>query len=226
MHATHVPWDARATLAPVRITKYEHSALLLSKGDDILVIDPGNFLSLTDFLDVVGVVVTHEHADHWTDDNLTRILKDSPEARILGPAGVAAAATSFTVETVAAGDAVEVGPFSLRFFGGRHAVIHSSIPVIDNVGVLVDDEFYYAGDSFAAPGVPVGTLAVPAGAPWLKLSEAMDYVLEVKPKRAFPVHEMPLSLWGVELSSARLAWAVEQGGGQFHRLAPTEALDI
>jgi hypothetical protein len=46
---------------------------------------------------------------------------------------------------------VSGGPFTLRFFGGRHSVIHESIPVIDNVGVLVDDAFYYPGDSYAAP---------------------------------------------------------------------------
>jgi len=210
----------------VRITKHEHSTLLLEKGGEVLVVDPGNFLSLTDFPDVVGVVVTHEHPDHWTDDNLTRILKDSPRARILGPAGVAAAAEGFAVETVAAGDVVEVGGFSLRFFGGKHAVIHSSIPVVDNVGVLVDDELYYAGDSFALPGVPVGTLAVPAGAPWLKVAETMEYVLEVAPLRAFPVHEMPLSLWGLELYSSRIAWAVEQGGGELLRLSPGESIDV
>lgn len=64
------------------------------------------------------------------------------------------------------GDTVEAEPFTLRFFGGTHAVIHASIPVVDNLGVLIDDELYYAGDSFTVPeGVDVDVLAVPAGAP-------------------------------------------------------------
>jgi probable F420-dependent oxidoreductase len=76
---------------------------------------------------------------------------------------------------------VTVGDFTLRFFGGTHAVIHSSIPTIENVGVLVNEELYYPGDSYAVPeGIEVDTLAAPLGAPWLKIGEAMDYVLAVK----------------------------------------------
>lgn len=211
----------------MRITKYEHATLLVTLGDDSLVIDPGSFLTPPDFPDIVGIVVTHEHADHWTPEQLRRILEKNPEARILGPQGVAdAVGDEFTVEVVAAGDLAEVGPFTLEFFGGRHAVIHESIPVIDNVGVLVNDELYYAGDSYTVPDVEVGTLAAPAGAPWLKIGDAMDYVLAVKPKRAFYVHDMTLSVAGKQMASTRLKWATEQNGGTFTELQPGETLDV
>jgi L-ascorbate metabolism protein UlaG (beta-lactamase superfamily) len=210
----------------VRITKYEHATLQVGVGDDTLVIDPGSFLSHPDFTDVVAVVITHEHADHWTTEQVRRILDKNPGARVIGPQGVADAATELPVEVVAAGDVVEAGPFTLEFFGGRHAVIHESIPVIDNVGVLVNDELYYAGDSYTLPEVEVGTLAAPVGAPWLKIGEAMDYVLAVKPKRAFYVHDMTLSVAGKQMGAARLAWATEQGGGTFTELQPGETLDV
>jgi L-ascorbate metabolism protein UlaG (beta-lactamase superfamily) len=210
----------------VRITKYEHATLQVGVGDDTLVIDPGSFLSHPDFTDVVAVVITHEHADHWTTEQVRRILDKNPGARVIGPQGVADAATELPVEVVAAGDVVEAGPFTLQFFGGRHAVIHESIPVIDNVGVLVNDELYYAGDSYTLPEVEVGTLAAPVGAPWLKIGEAMDYVLAVKPKRAFYVHDMTLSVAGKQMGAARLAWATEQGGGSFTELQPGETLDV
>jgi L-ascorbate metabolism protein UlaG (beta-lactamase superfamily) len=210
----------------VRITKYEHATLQVGVGDDTLVIDPGSFLSHPDFTDVVAIVITHEHADHWTTEQVRRILDKNPGARVIGPQGVADAATELPVEVVAAGDVVEAGPFTLQFFGGRHAVIHESIPVIDNVGVLVNDELYYAGDSYTLPEVEVGTLAAPVGAPWLKIGEAMDYVLAVKPKRAFYVHDMTLSVAGKQMGAARLAWATEQGGGSFTELQPGETLDV
>jgi len=97
--------------------------------------------------------------------------------------------------------------------------------VIDNVGVLIDDEFYYGGDSYTVPDVPVSLLAAPVGAPWLKIGEAMDYVLAVAPRHAFPVHDMTLSVAGKEMASARLAWATEQGGGTFEVLQPGESVD-
>jgi L-ascorbate metabolism protein UlaG (beta-lactamase superfamily) len=212
----------------MKLTKHEHANLVLDKGNETLVIDPGAFTTpLTDLRNVVGIVITHEHPDHWTPEQLRRIVDTNPDVRIFGPAGVVAAASDFAVELVAAGDTVEVGAFTLRFFGEKHAVIHSSIPVIDNVGVLVNDTLYYAGDSFTIPeGVAVDTLAAPAGAPWMKVSDVMDYVLAVAPKHVFPTHEMVLSRAGKDMSNARLTWAVEQGGGDFHALEPGDTLDL
>jgi hypothetical protein len=101
---------------------------------------------------------------------------------------------------------VDAEPFRLEFFGGKHAVIHESIPVIDNVGVLVNDEFYYPGDSYA----------VPRG----------DFVLAVAPRQAFGTHDMTLSRIGKDMGRARLRWAVEQDGGELLLLEPGESADI
>jgi L-ascorbate metabolism protein UlaG (beta-lactamase superfamily) len=197
-----------------------------------LYIDPGSFTTALDnTANAVAVVITHEHADHWTPEQLGRIVEMNSDLRIFAPAGVARAIAAVNadldVTTVQAGDTVLIAPFTLRFFGATHAVIHESIPVIDNVGVLVNDELYYAGDAFTIPeGVEVGTLAVPAAAPWMKLSEAMDYVLAVKPKRSFTTHEMLLSRAGKELSNARIQGVTEQGGGEFFPLEPGDSLDL
>ncbi|MET0974501.1 MAG: MBL fold metallo-hydrolase [Leifsonia sp.] len=212
----------------MRLTKLEHAALVLDQNGDRLYIDPGSFTTaITESVGTVAVVITHEHADHWTPEQLKRIRDDNPDVRFFGPAGVVAAATDFPVEPVGDGDEITVGAFTLRFFGGKHALIHSSIPVVDNVGVLVNDTLYYAGDSFTVPtGVAVDTLAVPAGGPWMKIAEAMDYVMAVAPRHAFPTHEMVLSRAGKDLSNARLGWATEQGGGEYTALEPNESIDL
>jgi L-ascorbate metabolism protein UlaG (beta-lactamase superfamily) len=216
----------------MELTKYEHACMVLELADERLVIDPGIFsMPLGDLGDVVAVVITHEHGDHWTPEQVERILKRNPKATVYGPAGVAAAVAAdaeaeFDVTVVKHGDAIEAGPFSLKFFGEKHAVIHSSVPVIDNVGVLVNDNLWYGGDSYTIPPVPVHTLAAPSGAPWLKVGEAMDYVLAVNPKRSFPVHEMTLSTAGKNMAYARIAWATEQGGGKPFVLDPGESIDL
>jgi L-ascorbate metabolism protein UlaG (beta-lactamase superfamily) len=210
----------------MKVTKYEHATLLLSIGDDTLVIDPGMFLSAVDFGNVAAVVITHEHGDHWTPDQLGRILEKNPDTVVYGPAGVKAAAAGFEVREVKAGDTIEAGPFTLRFFGGKHNVIHESLPVVDNLGVLVNDELYYPGDSYTVPDVEIGTLAAPVGAPWLKIGEAMDFVLAVKPKRAFYAHDMTLSAAGKKMGAERLKWATEQHGGEFTVLEVGESLDV
>jgi L-ascorbate metabolism protein UlaG (beta-lactamase superfamily) len=212
----------------MKLTKLEHSALVLESTGQKLFIDPGSFTTpLTQTTNTVAVVITHEHADHWTPEQLDRIIEMNPNLLIFGPPGVAAAAPRHDITVVRNGDKTQAGPFSLRFFGEKHAVIHESIPIIDNVGVLVNDDLYYAGDSFTVPeGVQVGTLAVPAGAPWLKISEVIDYVLAVKPRRTFPVHEMLLSRSGKDLSNGRIKAATEQAGGEFFALEPLDTLDL
>ncbi|TDN92645.1 MBL fold metallo-hydrolase [Microbacterium sp. BK668] len=212
----------------MRVTKFEHAALTIENEGSKLIIDPGSFtLPLSDLNTVVAVVITHEHPDHWTADHLDQILKYSPGIPIYGPEGVAKAAGGYDITVVAPGDTVTLDDFTLRFFGGTHAVIHESIPVIQNVGVLVNEQFYYPGDSYAVPkGVDVTLLAAPIGAPWLKIGEAMDFVLAVAPRQAFGTHDMTLSVIGRDMARARLQWAVEQDGGQFLVLEPGEAADI
>ncbi len=212
----------------MRVTKYEHAALAVHDSGKTLVIDPGSFTNPLDELEnVVAVMLTHEHPDHWTPDHLDRLLTKFPDTPIFGPQGVADAAGGYDVTVVNPGETVTVDPFTLRFFGGRHAVIHESIPVIDNVGVLVNDAFYYPGDSYAVPeGVDVKLLAAPAGAPWLKIGEAMDFVLAVKPRRAFGTHDMTLSVIGRGMHRQRLKWAVEQNGGEFLELDPRDSADV
>jgi len=212
----------------MRITKHEHAALRIEKAGRLLLIDPGSFtLPLDDVARAVAVVLTHEHADHWTPEHLHRIRRDAGDIPVFAPEGVARAAAGHDITIVHPGDSVEAAPFTLRFFGGRHAVIHESLPVVDNLGVLVDDEFYYPGDSYTVPdGVQVGVLAAPVGAPWLKIGEAMDFVLAVAPRRAFTTHDMTLSTAGLDMGRARLRWAAEQGGGEFTALDPGDSIEV
>jgi len=211
----------------MRLTKLEHACLLLEEAGKTLIIDPGSFTTpLVGTSNVVAIVITHEHADHWTGDQLSRIIERNPDVRIFGPAGVAAAASEFDIAVVHGGDEIEAEPFTLKFFGEKHAVIHRSLPIVDNVGVLVNDVLYYAGDSFTVPDVTVDTLAVPAGAPWLKISETMDYVEAVKPRRSFPTHEMVLSVAGKTMSNARIDEATKLAGGEFFPLEPNDSLDL
>jgi L-ascorbate metabolism protein UlaG (beta-lactamase superfamily) len=212
----------------MRVTKYEHAALRIEVAGSALIIDPGTFTTpLEDLGSVVGVVLTHEHADHWSADHLDRILAATGGVPIFAPEGVALAAAGYDITVVQPGDTVTLGEFRLEFFGGRHAVIHDSIPVVDNVGVLVNDAFYYPGDSYTVPkGADVQLLSAPVGAPWLKIGEAMDFVLAVKPRRSFATHDMTLSVAGRDMGRARLKWATEQNGGEFFALDPGDSVDL
>jgi glyoxylase-like metal-dependent hydrolase (beta-lactamase superfamily II) len=204
----------------MKITKYEHACFVASIADKKLIVDPGSFtVPLPDSNNAVAVVITHEHADHWTPEHLHRILENSPGVKFFGPAGVAAAAADFDFTVVSGGEKVTVEPFELEFFGEKHAVIHSSFPIVDNT-------VYYGGDSFTQGPSGVALLAVPASAPWLKIGEVMDYVLEAKPKRSFAVHEMINSVIGNGMANGRIKDTTEKNGGEFFPLAPGESIEV
>jgi L-ascorbate metabolism protein UlaG (beta-lactamase superfamily) len=208
------------------VTKREHACLVLQHEGASLVIDPGSFTAVFDAPDLVAIVVTHEHADHVTVEHLDRLLAVSPDAALFAPAGVAAAVPGYAWQIVSAGDARAASPFTLEFSGGQHAVIHRSIPVVDNLGVMVNDALYYPGDSYTDPGVPVDVLAVPASAPWLKIGEVMDYLDAVRPRRAFPTHERVNSDAGNAMANARIRSVVEAHGGKFVPLTAGESLAL
>ncbi|MCS6576487.1 MBL fold metallo-hydrolase [Curtobacterium poinsettiae] len=211
----------------MEVTKLEHACQIITEGNTRLVLDPGNFTRPVDVTGVVAVVVTHEHQDHVTPEQLHRILAADPDAVVFGPEGVRAALadSGIAVEVVTDGDHRTVGPFELSFHGTRHQLIHSSVPIVDNTGVLVNGRLFHPGDSYTDPGVPVEVLAAPVGAPWLKVGEMMDAVAAIAPSRAYPIHEATLSDIGYDMHTGRLREAVEPAGSLVV-LRPGESLTI
>ena len=203
----------------MKLTKYEHACFTIEKDHHMLVVDPGNFA--TDYLpsnNVVAIVITHEHADHFDPEQLAAIMDKNPEATIIAGESVTSKIETFKTQTVSPGDKLRAGLFELEFFGGTHATIHRTIPAIQNVGVLINDLLYYPGDSFTLPGRPVDTLAIPAGAPWLKIGDALDFLELVKPRLAFPTHDAVLSDVGKGLADRLLGAVAEAGGIEYKRL--------
>ena len=176
----------------MQLTKYKHSCVRLDDGDRTLVIDPGMFSDLDAALDGAdAVLVTHEHADHLQPDRLRAAARAEPRLQIWAPAPVAASLADLgeQVLTVEPQQTFQAAGFTVRTFGGQHAVIHPIIPVIANVGYLVDEAVYHPGDSLIVPPVPVETLLLPVSAPWSKVAEVIDFAISVRAPRAYPIHD-------------------------------------
>ncbi len=211
----------------MNITKREHACLVVEQDGASLVIDPGSFTAPFAVEGLSAIVVTHEHADHVTREHLDRLLADAAGAvELFAPAGVVAAHPDYHWQIVDGGDVRSAGPFALAFFGGHHATIHRSLPIVDNVGVFVNETLYYPGDSFTVPTGEVPVLAVPASAPWLKIGEVMDYLDAVRPRHAFPTHERVNSDAGNAMANARITHVIESHGGRVTVLQPGETLEL
>jgi L-ascorbate metabolism protein UlaG (beta-lactamase superfamily) len=208
----------------MQITKYEHACLVLENDGKKVVLDPGAYTRPLDGLEnVVAIVITHMHDDHCNEQQIDRILSSSPGAKIYGTDEVCKRLNDYPTTPVHHGDFYREGGFSLEFFGDMHAEIHRSIPLLQNCGVMINESLYYPGDSYTRPDRAVEILACPTSAPWLKISDVMDFVAEIKPKHCFPTHNVHLSDIGHELNNGRVKQVVEAGGGSFAYLKPGES---
>ena len=63
----------------------------------------------------------------------------------------------------------------------------------------------HPGDSFYIPFEQVDVLALPSAAPWMKLSESVDYLRAMAPRVAVPIHQAILSDAGTGIHYGRLA---------------------
>lgn len=221
--------------------RLSHAGAVLEAEGASLFLDPGNFSSeqelataLASAAPIAGLVITHEHADHWTPETVDAVRAAAPDAPIFTTQATGealAAAGIHNLHTVREGDTPQAGPFALEFYGGRHEVLHSSIPTIDNIGVRVNGVFAYGGDSLTRPPFLADVLGVPIGSPWSNIAQVMDFVLNAAPRRAYLTHDGMLSQKGLGLFRARVEWCLEQVGGELITLPrldddPAARLDL
>ncbi|MBT2543178.1 MBL fold metallo-hydrolase [Streptomyces sp. ISL-44] len=210
----------------MKLIKRLHSCVQLEKDGHTLVIDPGAFSEPDAGLGADALLVTHEHPDHFDEGRLRAALDANPAAALWTLRSVAdrlAPAYPGRVHTVGHGDTFSAAGFDVQVHGELHAVIHPDIPRITNVGYLVDGSLFHPGDALTVPEAPVDTLMVPVHAPWNKVAEVIDYLREVKPRRAIDIHDAYLS----DIARPIYDMALDTLGGTDHgRLSAGDAADL
>lgn len=210
----------------MRLTHFGHSCVLVELDGAKILFDPGNFSH--GFEGITGldaILITHQHPDHADPARLPALVDANPGAGLYAdPQTTALLGDAWTA--VYPGDVFNVGEVQVTGTGGTHAVIHPEIPLIDNTAYLLGDaenpaKLMHPGDSLFVPERKVDVLAVPAAAPWLKISESVDYLRAVHPRVAVPIHQ------GVVAQEARGIYygrLTEMGpGGTEFRVLPEES---
>lgn len=225
----------------MKLTKFTHACIRLEKDRRVLVIDPGTFSESEEALaGAHAVLVTHEHNDHIDRPAVLAALRSNSSLEVYAPAGVAKSLTEAAevdatgsealadrIHTVEPGSDFEAAGFPVRTFGGQHAVIHAQIPVVSNIGYLVDGNVFHPGDSFVVPdGINVQTLLVPIHAPWSKVGEVVDFVISVRAPKAFPIHDGLLNELGRGIVEGHVTRIGARYGTSYTRLAPRESVEV
>ncbi|MFD4828865.1 MBL fold metallo-hydrolase [Streptomyces uncialis] len=210
----------------MKLTKKTHACVRLEKDGRSLVVDPGGYTEEDATRGAAAILVTHEHPDHFSEERLRAALDADPATTVWTLRSVAAqlsAAYPGRIRTVGHGDTFSVAGFDIEVHGELHAVIHPDIPRITNVGFLVDGSVFHPGDALTVPGRPVDTLMLPVHAPWNKISEVIDYVREVGPRRAYDIHDALLTDLARPLYDRQIG---SLGGAEHLRLAPGGTADL
>lgn len=161
-----------------------------------LLTDPGSFTAEAQekVTGLHGILITHEHADHFHLDSLKALRITNPSAVVVCNSTVATLiAEQFPecpVTVVGDGQSADVGGVKVEGFGKDHALVYPpNMGLVENTGYFVADTFYFPGDAFHNPGKPVDVLALPVAGPWMKVAEAVDFAKAIKARTAFGVHD-------------------------------------
>ena len=192
----------------MRITKLGHSCVRIEHDGHTLVIDPGMFTQPEAVDGVDAVLITHEHPDHYQPAHLTRtdapvLTIDAVARRIADDAPD----ISERVTLVAPGESFEAAGLPVRAVGELHAVIHPDLPRFHNSGYVVtvgEQRLFHPGDALTPPDEPVDVLCVVVSAPWIKVSEAVDFARLVGAPRNLAIHDRIYSEAGLNIVDGHL----------------------
>lgn len=176
----------------MKITKYGHCCLLIEEGGIRILTDPGTYSDQQNSVQNIDIVlITHEHSDHLHIESLKKVLANNPEAKIITNSTVGEKLSKENIKFLILEDGQNLTEQDILFeaFGKHHACLHPSIFPSQNTGYFIANKLFYPGDALTNPNKPVNILALPVAGPWIKVSEAIDYALTLKPKICFPVHD-------------------------------------
>ena len=126
------------------------------------------------------------------------------------------------------GQSLDIG-VSVEVVGVKHAVIHPELPHFDNSGYLLGVEgrtIFHPGDALTSLPVAPDLLLLPVSAPWLKVSEAIDYARDVGAPRSLAIHDAVYSETGLGIIDGHLKRFLAANDQEYVRLEAGEELSF
>jgi L-ascorbate metabolism protein UlaG (beta-lactamase superfamily) len=211
----------------MRITKLGHSCVRIEHDGVTVVVDPGAFTEPRAAEGADAVLITHEHLDHWSPEQLR--ATDAPVWTIAAVAAQVqeeAPDLAGRVTVVSPGSVFDVG-VPVRAVGEKHAVIHPELPHFDNSGYVLtlgETRVYHPGDALTTPDEPVDLLLAPVCAPWMAVAEGIEFARAVAAPRNLAIHDRVYSELGLGVVDRHFSRFLGADGLEYVRLADGEEL--
>jgi L-ascorbate metabolism protein UlaG (beta-lactamase superfamily) len=211
----------------MRITKLGHACVRIEHDGTTVVLDPGVFTDAEAVSGADAVLITHEHPDHYLPEHLL-----ATDARVFTVEAVAARireeapAVTERLTVVRPGEDFDAG-VPVRAVGELHAVIHPELARISNSGYLLrlgDVSVYHPGDALTEPGEDVDVLCVPVSAPWMRVSEAVEFARRVRAPRNLAIHDRVYSEAGLGIVDGHMDRFLPREGLEYVRRADGQDL--
>ena len=84
----------------------------------------------------------------------------------------------------------------------------------------------HPGDALTLPGAEVDLLCAPVSAPWMKVSEAIDFARAVGAPRSLAIHDRVYSETGLGIVDGHMARFLEPAGQSYTRLQDGADLEL
>lgn len=170
----------------MKITKFDHSCLLVETDDRTALFDPGVMSTPHIDLDVIDrlgdVFITHAHPDHYDAEFLKKLIDKFPTVRITTTQELSDQLNSQGVK------ATTTPPAGVEFFDSPHESVKPLFPQPEETGFHYLNVLTHPGDSHSFTETK-DILAIPFTAPWGANVRALNLVLELKPQYVLPIHD-------------------------------------
>jgi len=206
------------------ITKYLHSCLLIEEDNTVILIDPGEYtynakiFPLDTLAQLNYILITHEHADHFSLQFIKDIIAKFPDVAIISNQSVVKILEKENLPAASGGND----------FITLTQVPHEEIlfaPPPKNVQFTLFNKLTHPGDSFNFSS-QVDCLAMPMTAPWGSMIAAMKKVVEVKPKVVIPIHDWHWKDEALHAFYPRVAEFLKPHGIDFKQAETGEAISL
>lgn len=177
----------------MKIKKLGHCCLIIEEAGKRVMTDPGSYTidDQSKEKNIDFILITHEHGDHIHIDSLKIILANNPQAKVITNTAVGKLLDDADIkyEILEGESTKDFSGLMLEAHDCKHEEIFKELGQVQNTGYFIGSRLFYPGDSLYNPVKPVEILALPVAGPWTRVRDFMNYVLDVKPKICFPVHD-------------------------------------